>query len=180
MKTETNAITVEELNAAAGRLTALHQRMNYLAVLTPEQRKEKHGMRIGARKLDLTKNRVAVAVANPGLLPAAFDLPRLERDTAVCVALLDILTVLGRIWDSVNDTLLVVGGPAIITAATAHAHMKVASETAQRLTPTMRRQKGRSQVNSPMIAAPAATVEPATPVVLPLPVAPFKPASEAA
>ena len=164
METNDNKTTVEEIQAVTAKFAAIHQRMNGLVTLTPEQRKAKRGMMMGARKLHLLQNRVVAAAANPGLLPGAFDLRKLEQDTAISVALFNILTVLGKIWDSVNDTLAVVGGPAALIAAEANSHIKLASASSQRLAPTERTSKGRSPARQTTPASQPAPVEPAQPV----------------
>jgi uncharacterized protein YejL (UPF0352 family) len=164
METKENATMVEEIKAFAAKFAGIHQKMNCLVALTPDQRKAKRGMRLGARKLHLMQNRVAAAAANPGLLPGAFDLPTLQQDTAMSAALYDLLTVLKKIRDSVNDTLMVVGGPAGLVAAEANSHIKLASASAQRLAPTERGSKGRSSARQTAPVSMPVPVQPAQPV----------------
>ena len=164
MEIKYNTTTVDELRAVTAKLAGMHQKMDCLVTLTPEQRKANRGRRIASGKLHLLQNRVAVAAVSPGLLPASFDLPKLERDTAITVALFAMLTVLGELWDSVADTLVVVGRPAVVIAATANSHIKLASTSARRLAPTERASKGRSPARQIPPALPPAPGAPAQPV----------------
>lgn len=169
MNAETKIVTVNEVLAVRAKVGGMHQKMTFLKTLTPEQRSEYKGRSIGAKKLQLMQNRLGAARQNAGLLPSTFDLDMLEQDIALTVALFDLTVAVEGMLESLYDTLAVNGHPAMVTAATAHAHIKVAVRTSQRLQPTNTPRKGRSIRTAAVPVGLSAPAEPSVGPVLTLP-----------
>src|SRR5262245_38867617 len=101
--------SVEDINTATARLSELRQAMTMLVPLTEAERQERRLPNVGREKLRTLENRVAEARQRRELLPPAFDLRQLERDTAVAGALGACMQVIEDLRMAVRDTLLAVG-----------------------------------------------------------------------
>lgn len=171
MKTTTTTTTkptgtsVDVIRAAVTEIDALRNKMTFLLPLTEAERREHRAARIGMKTLRSIENRLAAARQHRDLLPPAFDLRKFERDTTTASALGECLAAIDRMREGVYDTLLAVGNRALVAATNAYGHIKVESDTAERLKRTVERLATRA-------GRPAAPEAPAAPSMVPGPTAP--------
>ena len=72
--------SVEQLRELNHELEVFNQKMPQMVSLTPEEREQRRSARLGIKKLELLRNQVTVAEQNQALLPASFDLPKLQQE----------------------------------------------------------------------------------------------------
>ena len=86
--TETTSPSADTVQTAVTALEELRGKMTYLTPLSPEERRELRGGRVGSQNWRLLQGRVEAARTHRDLLPPAFDLPKFERDAALAAGLL--------------------------------------------------------------------------------------------
>ena len=116
------------LAAVKAALATAAQNLPFLVDLTPEQRRTLPKM--GARTQPFVAKALAVARANPQMLPVSFDLAKFERSYALWQALAPLATQLVQFNERFGDTLTALGSDLCSDALTTYGYMKTGGEAA--------------------------------------------------
>ncbi len=85
-------------------------------------------IKVGDKSLAFVLNSLSAARSNPEILPNSFDTDELDRDYALSRNLLEVLTVLNRLTEQVDDTLLAVGSEAMTSSLSVYDYVKTAAK----------------------------------------------------
>ena len=172
MKTTKQTVTQTggDFEALHGAVSALREQMTFLTALTPAERGK---LGYAAAHLEEIKASLAVAKANPSLLPIAFDLPRFEVDASHVVNLHQVSTQLKSLAADVQDTLAVASARALKSSrqlrkvvkamAASTPGLKLVTESLDAVTPRSA-PRGPTAVAAPPGTAPAPAPAAGSPV----------------
>ena len=167
MKNETKVMTADHLRSVTGRLVEIRQKMSYLTPLAPADRNDRR-RKVEAKDLPMLQNRLRLARENREVVPPMLDLPALERDVELTLALSGLLDALNAVRSDVFDTFLSVGGVATTGVAEVSKYLSIAN-------PSQHSRRGRPRahptaaVTEPIpIPAPAAESTESSTAMIPL------------
>jgi len=81
-------------------------------------------LKLSTKNVDFVNLALEVATQNPDFLPRAFDLPAMQKDVELLVALRSVLVALEPVFDKLNDTYMVVGSEAYAAALEVYRYAK--------------------------------------------------------
>lgn len=118
-----SAENVQEIEAA---LEAIKQKLPFLITLTIEERRRLFKM--GKARFSFVQDSLAIARANPEILPASFDLSAFERDLALAKELANLRLRVNQLNEQLDDTLIAVGSEALSSSLNVYDYLKTAAK----------------------------------------------------
>ena len=119
-------LNADALTAIDAALTALEAGLAGLIALTPDQRQQL--LKMGDKSEAFCRQAGHVFSENPGILPAAFDLPGYQRDLATLDALRPRLMRLAKLHQRGQDTEMALGSDLMTNALQGYAFLKIAGK----------------------------------------------------
>lgn len=163
-------MVVEVIRSATAEINAVRDKLKLSMPQKAPQPGKSPATGIGPGKLRKVLNRVDAARLHSELLPPSFDLRTFERDAVLAGALGEYLAAIDEMRRAVRELLQDVGSRAMAAAATAFAHIKVASNAEGGLKRTVEKLGARG---------PRTTVKGTEPAEVPKPDEPAEPAEPA-
>jgi hypothetical protein len=119
-------LSEKDLTDIHAAITLIHEKLPFLVNLTAKERRSLFKM--GDKSLTFVSDSVITAQQNPGILPAAFDLPEYQRDFELSKNLNEILMELHQLTEEVDDTLMAVGSEAMQSSLAVYDYVKTAAK----------------------------------------------------
>ena len=107
-------LTTEQIAAVVAAMEALELTVPFLVSLTPDDRLRL--FKLGTRSEGFVNEALSAAQQHSDYLPAAIDLPQLQRDLALRQALLPIVQRARVLYTKLNDTWMLAGADAMQSA----------------------------------------------------------------
>ena len=115
-------LTTDDQEAVMAAIGTIREKLPFLVDLTKSQRARM--ARLGDRSEAFVRTALEVAVQNPGMLPASFDLEEMRRDAQLFDDLSTIHLAIDKLQHEVDDTTVQVGAEAYAAARTVYAATK--------------------------------------------------------
>lgn len=117
---------LEKIRGTASAMQAIHDKMDFVQPLTPEQRQT--AVRFGPKTVTLTTKRLDAARRHRDALPPSFELRAFEQQTTLLGALDQCRAVAEAILGDIHDTMRVVGPAALEASKAVVAHLAVTAD----------------------------------------------------
>ncbi len=108
------ALAQADKDAIMAAVKAIGEKLPFAIDLSPDDRKAMP--KLGDKSLAFVTKALEVATQNPGFLPRDFDVEEFRKDTNIYADLSSIRQAIAKIFDLVDDTMVVAGSEAYIAA----------------------------------------------------------------
>ncbi|WP_295391883.1 hypothetical protein [uncultured Thiodictyon sp.] len=116
-------LTDEQRNKVKAALATVSEELNFLVDLNPKERAERP--KFGEKNRSFVAKAVAIAEANPEILPGGFNIAELRNDVQMVEALYPILHTIRDLLGKVEDTYFAAGSGAYADALLIYQYAKL-------------------------------------------------------
>jgi hypothetical protein len=120
-------LTAANRDGAIADLASFDAKLPFLLGLTPDERMELQKM--GNTRRTFVEQTVGIAVQNPQVFPASFDLAEFQKDMDLYLMLAPIMDAIQLRFEKVNDTMLALGSDLYAAALEAYTYIKAAGKS---------------------------------------------------
>ena len=118
-------LTQAQIDAVKGAITTIQQNLPMLLGLTIEERVNLP--KINVNNKVFVEDAINAMETNPTFLPSYFNLAELKKDLTLYVQLDPLLTEINKLGEKIDDTQMLAGSEAYVTALAAYRHFDAAA-----------------------------------------------------